>query len=101
MIPVSILLLSAILAFNLSAQQRTGALQGSVTDRSGGALAQASLVLKNEQTNWRREIRTQEDGAFLFSFVPVGTYELTAAQTGFQSLKRTGIAVSERAMVMM
>jgi hypothetical protein len=94
MIPVSIVLLSVILAFNLSAQQRTGALQGSVTDRSGGALAQASLVLKNEQTNWRREIRTQEDGEFLFSFVPVGSYELTVAQTGFQSLKRTGIAVS-------
>lgn len=89
--PLLCLILSAAL---LPAQQRTGALQGSVSDRSGGALAQATLALRNEQTNWRREIRTPANGQFLFSFVPVGTYELLISRDGFQSSKRTGIPVS-------
>lgn len=79
---------------SLSAQQRTGALQVTVADRSGGTIPQATLLLQNQQTNWTRGGQTLGDGQFLFAFVPVGTYELTVAHRGFQRLKRTGIAVS-------
>ncbi len=75
-------------------QLRTGTLQGTVTDPTGSLVAGAGLSLKNTQTNWVRESQTQSTGQFSFSFIPVGTYELTVAQPGFQTLRRSGIEVS-------
>jgi outer membrane receptor protein involved in Fe transport len=83
-----------VAAIPVTAQQRTGSLQVTVADRSGGTIPQATLLLQNEQTNWKREGSALGDGQFLFSFVPVGHYALTVSHPGFQRLKRTGIAVS-------
>ena len=53
-----------------------GAVQGNVTDQTGGAVAGARVWLRSEGTNQTRTVITTADGAFRAGELPVGRYEL-------------------------
>jgi hypothetical protein len=75
------------------AQQATALLAGSVKDASGAVVVGAKVTLKNANTNIARTQITGKDGDFLFNLVPIGTYELTVEQTGFDKYVRKGITL--------
>jgi hypothetical protein len=75
------------------AQQATALLTGSVKDASGAVVVGAKVTLKNANTNSARTQTTGKDGDFLFNLVPIGTYELTVEQTGFDKYVRKGITL--------
>jgi len=72
----------------------SGVVTGTVTDSTGGALANAPVVLTNTNTNASQTSATNADGSYRFAFVPPGTYELDVSMTGFQNDKRTGLIVN-------
>lgn len=63
----------------------TSSLTGSVLDEQGSIIPGAVISIKNLQTNFVREIRSQEDGAYLVTQLNPGTYELTIAADGFNT----------------
>src|SRR5215469_13801827 len=77
-----------------SAQSTGGRVRGTVTDSSGGVVAEAKVTLINEGTNTARETQSSVSGEFLFLEVPVGTYEIAANQPGFKKFIRKGIVVN-------
>lgn len=86
--------LSTLAAFSgFSLVQNTGVLRGAVTDASGAPLPGVALVLT--QAGVKAEFKTQSDekGAFIFSGLPPGNYELRAELAGFKRLVRKGLAV--------
>ncbi|MBM3297174.1 MAG: DUF3520 domain-containing protein [Candidatus Aminicenantes bacterium] len=86
--------LSTLAAFSgFSLVQNTGVLRGAVTDASGAPLPGVALVLT--QAGVKAELKTQSDekGAFVFSGLPPGNYELRAELAGFKRLVRKGLAV--------
>lgn len=74
-----------------AAQQATAQLTGSVKDPTGAVLVGAKVTLKNSDTNIARTVNTNKDGDYLFTLIPIGTYELTVEQQGFSKAVQRGI----------
>jgi hypothetical protein len=68
-------------------------LWGSVTDSSGAAIAGAAVTVINLETGSSRALVTDEAGRFNANALSVGHYEVGASKSGFQSDRRTGIAL--------
>ena len=87
---------TASLSPALFAQSITsGDITGTITDPSGAVLSMASLTLKNSATGTARTTSVNASGVYRFSLVPVGSYILTVAASGFQTTsKALDVAVS-------
>jgi outer membrane receptor protein involved in Fe transport len=75
------------------AQQATAQLLGTVRDSSGAVVAAAKVSLRNTGTNIVRSAPTNQEGGYLFTLVPIGAYELTVEQQGFEKYVRKGITL--------
>ena len=82
------LLAALALPAGLLAQSATGQLTGTVKDPSGAAITQVKVTVSNQATGFTRETRTNEAGVYTLPLLPVGTYTITAEQTGFSQVKR-------------
>jgi Ca-activated chloride channel family protein len=86
--------LSALVAFGgFSRAQDAGILRGTVTDISGAPLPGVTLILTNAGTKAELKTRSDAKGAFVFSGLPPGNYELRAELAGFKRLVRKNLAV--------
>jgi hypothetical protein len=80
--------LLSILAFLLSiapaaAQTETGALRGVILDPAQAGIPGARVTLRNLASNLTRETLSTTQG-YEFLYIPPGTYEVRAKQTGFK-----------------
>src|SRR6266540_313310 len=77
-------------------QATTGVIRGTVTDPSGTAVAGASVVLRETQTGFQRQVATNERGIFVAPLMPLGTYDVTARAVGFSETRRTRSSMRPR-----
>ncbi|MGH9742220.1 MAG: carboxypeptidase-like regulatory domain-containing protein, partial [Candidatus Acidiferrum sp.] len=70
----------------LCAQVDSGAILGTVADASGAAVVGANVTLTNSGTGAALSTTTGSDGSYKFSPVRIGTYKMTAAFKGFETL---------------
>ena len=84
-------LLALLTAAPLAAQapQRTGVLQGTVTDDAGEPLPGANVRVEGTTLG----AATRIDGVFRIADVPVGTYAVTASFAGFEPQTRSVLTV--------
>jgi carboxypeptidase family protein len=73
--------------------QATTELRGTVTDPSGAAVTNASVTLKNTDTNLERKTVTATDGSYGFHGILPGNYQLTIEAQGFKRYVQSGIAL--------
>ena len=66
----------------------TASLAGRVTDGSGAALGGAEVVVVELATSQVRRVLADAEGRFRVAYLPVGTYAVTAAATGFAAVRR-------------
>lgn len=85
------LLLCASLAM---AQLDTGTISGTVRDQSGGAIPGAAVTLRNTETGVARNSVSNAAGRYEAVALSIGSYEVTATLSGFQTLVRSGIGLS-------
>jgi hypothetical protein len=79
-------LLTAVLLFPPDTPaQSTAALQGTVTDPAGAAIANAAVTIHNEGTGEERAITTDQVGLYLAPSLPVGRYRVTVRAPGLQT----------------
>jgi hypothetical protein len=83
-----------LMAVPLFAQRFTASIRGAVTDASGAVVAGAKVTLKNEETGLTRTMNTNAAGNYSFVDLPVGSYQVEVALTGFKSAVQTKIAIS-------
>jgi len=90
---IAIVLCSAQLLF---AQGGVGnaQLNGTIADETGGAIVGASIRLHNIATDTAYTATSNDRGFYVVANVPPGSYELTAASTGFANYKQTGIVLT-------
>jgi hypothetical protein len=67
------------------AQFETASVLGYVRDSSGAALANASVSLVNQGTGTSVSVKTNAQGAYEFTDVKVGSYQVTAQADGFDT----------------
>ncbi|HWB96836.1 MAG TPA: carboxypeptidase regulatory-like domain-containing protein, partial [Bryobacteraceae bacterium] len=72
----------------------SASITGRILDPSGAAVAQARITALQEATSQSYTTRSDSEGRFRFSFLPVGQYEIRASAAGFQdSVQRVQLTV--------
>ncbi len=64
--------------------QDTASISGTVSDKSGSAVAGAQIVVTATGGNVTRNTESNSDGAFVAAALPPGTYDLVVTAPGFQ-----------------
>lgn len=75
-------------------QVATGTILGVVSDASGGVVAGATVTTTNANTGLKRTFTTESDGSYRFPDLPVGTYDVEAGRSGFQTATQTGLILT-------
>ena len=71
----------------------SAALEGYVTDPTGGRIPGASVIARDIATHQSRELSTNAEGLFRFAELPAGTYEVTVTESGFAAYHHAGVAL--------
>ena len=81
--------------------QDTGYIGGTVTDKSGAAVAGADVGLKNVTGSISCSTSTNADGAYVISGLPGDTYDLSVTANGFQKFtaQKVVLQVAEKARI--
>ncbi len=89
---LSVFLLSSAPA----AAQRPGKadINGTITDETGSVLPAASVVVRNQLTGVTQETVTNATGAYRFSSLDPGLYEIRASLNSFATLVRPDVRIS-------
>jgi len=78
-------------SFVARAQEPVGVLEGQIQDPSGAIIADAEVAARNAQTGFITKQRSSSDGAYYFSHLAVGDYELRVTAPGFAPFTASAI----------
>ncbi|MGH9684387.1 MAG: TonB-dependent receptor domain-containing protein [Candidatus Acidiferrales bacterium] len=81
---VIVLMLVAATASSALATETTGTIRGLVFDRSGAVISGADVAATNIETREQTSVKTDANGAFVFSLLKPGPYEVSVAAVGFE-----------------
>jgi len=74
-------------------QETTGGLQGTIKDSTGAVVPGATVVVTGTTLMGSKQLVTDSSGYYRFANLPPGNYAITVTAKGFQTLKRTGLAL--------
>jgi hypothetical protein len=77
----------------LVAQTFRGGIAGTVTDTTGAAVAGVPVKLVSPDTGLTRESPASSTGEFVFQDLPLGKYDITVTQPGFDTVHVSGVVV--------
>ena len=66
-------------------QERTGNLEGTVSDQNSALMPGATVQIKGLDIGFSRNLTTSDDGSFRLLQVPPGRYQITVSNPGFQN----------------
>ncbi len=72
----------------IAAQESRATLLGTVTDKTGGALASAHLTAVHDDTDVRYSAESNGDGNYVIPYLPPGAYRLRVEHPGFRAYER-------------
>src|SRR5579864_1975788 len=90
---IGVVLCLALLVSVATAQEYRGRVQGIVADPSQGAVAGATVTLRNVNTGIESVRQTDPTGHYLFDLVQPGTYTVSMQAPGFQRFVQEGVTV--------
>jgi Carboxypeptidase regulatory-like domain/TonB-dependent Receptor Plug Domain len=77
----------------LLAQSTTASMLGVVRDSSGAVVPGAQVTVTNTGTSFTRTVTTDNEGSYLFTDLPIGSYQLKTTMSGFETFVQTGITL--------
>jgi len=81
------------LYLSAAAQTVTGTLSGTITDVSGAVVPEIEVTAKNVETGLTRSTKTNGEGYYLMSFLPLGAYNVTVEAKGFKKTTKTDVQI--------
>ena len=85
------LLVSVLFAMSVYAQSGSSTVQGTVKDPQGNLVSGATVTLTDPAKNFTRTQQTNQDGAYVFTAIPPGTYKLDITAPGFKTASASGL----------
>src|SRR5439155_9820939 len=76
------------------AQITTGTISGTVTDSTGAVVPGVNVTLKSVEKGITRTVRTDEGGRYRAPDLALGSYEISAEASGFETVVRSGITLT-------
>jgi outer membrane receptor protein involved in Fe transport len=83
-----------VLPSSVNSQTVTGTIQGIVSDSKGAVIPGAEVVIRNVETGQERNAKTNREGTYSATFVPLGRYTVTATSTGFSKVSQENIEIT-------
>jgi hypothetical protein len=90
----NLIVLTIVFVSHLSAQTFRGGINGTVTDKTGAAIANVTVVAVQTETGSSHTTITSSSGDFLFQDLPLGNYSVTASVANFSTVKMDSVSVS-------
>ncbi len=91
-IPISVFV-AVVTSASLVAQTFRGGVSGTVTDATGASVVNAPVKLMSPDTGLTRQGVTSSSGEFVFQDLPLGKYDITVTQPGFDTIRVAGVTV--------
>jgi hypothetical protein len=91
---IASVLLVFIFTCTAIAQTFRGSIQGTVTDGSGAAVPGALVKVFSPGTGLSRMMKTNDQGVYVASELPLGTYNVTVEMQGYRTTTSTNIPVN-------
>jgi Carboxypeptidase regulatory-like domain len=88
---ILLIMVSSLLSNPSLAQTGTSSVRGTVTDKSGGAVAGARVTLSNVEQAVQREVVAGSSGEYEFLALPPGTYGITVEAPNFKKFERKNV----------
>ncbi len=88
---LSVFAITALLTITTFAQSDQSRIAGTVVDANGGAIAWASVIVKNEITGEERTVVAGDDGTFQVVALKPTTYTVSATANSFENSSQKGI----------
>src|SRR5882724_3040629 len=89
-------MLSPYSAFVVSADTG-GSISGTVTDQTGAVVPDTTVTTLNLDTTVQQTTKTNSNGSYTLTNLPVGRYEIEIIREGFKPYKRTGLIIDVNA----
>ncbi len=89
-----VFILAAFCTGSLFAQEFRGTITGKVTDPNGAVIANATVVIKNIDTNLGSTIGTNDDGVYVAPLLIPGKYSVSVVGGGFKKSLREQITLN-------
>src|SRR5215472_1151174 len=70
-----------------------GTILGTVTDSQGAVVSGAKVTARNVNTGLERSTTTASDGSYAIPELPIGTYNVTVSESGFETSQTSDVAV--------
>jgi len=98
---LKLLIAGLLVPLPLLVAQDTASITGTVTDPTGAAVQGAQVTLTSADKGITRTATTNDAGSYLFAALPIATYDLKVAATGFKTFQAQGIVlqVAQKARV--
>src|ERR1700688_2296540 len=90
-LPLTLALISC-LAIGVRADT-VGSISGTVTDQTGAVIPDTTVTALNLDTTVQQTTKTNANGFYNFTALPVGRYEIEILREGFEPYKRTGLVI--------
>ncbi|MEJ7606105.1 MAG: carboxypeptidase-like regulatory domain-containing protein [Bryobacteraceae bacterium] len=74
-------------------QENTGTILGIVTDETGATVPDARVEVSGPGLPRGMQTKSESNGEYQITRVPIGTYSITITKTGFSTLRQQGIEV--------
>src|SRR5689334_8693629 len=85
---------SMLAPYHADAQVLYGSIVGQISDSSGAAAPGATITITNRETGLTRTAVSNESGAYSFTNVLAGQYDVKIALQGFKEFQKTNVPVS-------
>jgi len=93
-----VLLLTLLPSFaSVLAADTGGSISGTVTDQTGSVVPDTAITALNLDTTVQQTTRTNANGFYTLTSLPVGRYEIEIIREGFKPYKRTGLVIDVNA----
>jgi trimeric autotransporter adhesin len=75
----------------LSAQVKSSAITGTVTDKTGAVVPNATVIVVEQETSTSTATQTTGKGEYTVPYLPIGRYTLVVNAPGFETYRKTDI----------
>jgi TonB family protein len=90
---LALCLLFPLATLHLSAQNLSGKTSGIIHDPSGAGVANATIIMTNEEAKTIDMTTTDREGNFVFKPLPAGNYELQVLKPGFEAYREPQVSL--------